>query len=79
MFRRLQADHQALRAAWPDLPVMQDRLVLAHAPNLMDLMGYFPKEGTLVVFRPLGEAAGFEYIASIPAAQWGELLRQGQK
>ena len=52
---------------------------MAHAPNLMDLMGYFPKEGTLVVFRPLGEAAGFEYIASIPAAQWGELLRQGQK
>ncbi|WP_188965331.1 phosphoenolpyruvate carboxylase [Neoroseomonas lacus] len=34
MFRRLQADHQALRAAWPDLPVMQDRLVLAHAVRL---------------------------------------------
>ncbi|MEO3470528.1 phosphoenolpyruvate carboxylase [Roseomonas sp. CAU 1739] len=34
MFRRLQADHQALRAAWPDLPVMQDRLVLAHALRL---------------------------------------------
>ena len=61
------------------VPSGSNRLVLAHAPNLMDLMGYFPKEGTLVVFRPLGEAAGFEYIASIPAGQWGELLRQGQK
>ena len=61
------------------VPSGSNRLVLAHAPNLMDLMGYFPKEGTLVVFRPLGEAVGFEYIASIPAAQWGELLRQGQK
>ena len=44
-----------------------NRLLLAHASNLMDLMGYFPKEGTLVVFRPLGDPAGFEYIASIPA------------
>jgi phosphoenolpyruvate carboxylase len=34
MFRRLQADHQALRAAWPDLPAMGDRLVLAHAVRL---------------------------------------------
>jgi phosphoenolpyruvate carboxylase len=34
MFRRLQADHQALRAAWPDLPSMPDRLVLVHAVRL---------------------------------------------
>ncbi|MBW6397745.1 phosphoenolpyruvate carboxylase [Roseomonas sp. HJA6] len=34
MFRRLQADHQALRAAWSDLPDMPDRLVLAHALRL---------------------------------------------
>jgi phosphoenolpyruvate carboxylase len=34
MFRRLQADHQALRAAWPDLPAMPDRLVLVHAIRL---------------------------------------------
>jgi phosphoenolpyruvate carboxylase len=34
MFRRLQADHLALRAAWPDLPVMPDRLVLLHALRL---------------------------------------------
>lgn len=34
MFRRLQADHQALRAAWPGVPAMPDRLVLAHALRL---------------------------------------------
>lgn len=34
MFRRLQADHLALRAAWPDLPEMPDRLVLLHALRL---------------------------------------------
>ncbi|MDT8998302.1 histidine phosphatase family protein [Paucibacter sp. APW11] len=55
-----------------------NRLLIAHAPNLMDLMGYFPKEATLVVFRPLGEKGGFEYVASIPPALWGELLRPGR-
>jgi len=34
LFRRLQADHLALRATWPELPVMQDRLVLLHALRL---------------------------------------------
>lgn len=51
-----------------------NRLVLAHAPNLMDLMGYFPKEGTLVVLYPKGEKEGFDYVASIPADRWDDLL-----
>ncbi|MBU8544093.1 MULTISPECIES: phosphoenolpyruvate carboxylase [Roseomonadaceae] len=34
MFRRLQADHLALRANWPELPRMPDRLVLLHALRL---------------------------------------------
>jgi phosphoenolpyruvate carboxylase len=34
MFRRLHADHLALRAAWPELPRMPDRLVLLHALRL---------------------------------------------
>lgn len=34
MFRRLQADQLALRATWPELPRMPDRLVLAHALRL---------------------------------------------
>ncbi len=54
----------------------RNRLVIAHGPNLMDLMGYFPKEATLVVFRPRGEA-GFDYVASIPPDLWAELLPAG--
>lgn len=55
-----------------------NRVVVAHAPNLMDLIGYFPKESTLVVFRPRqpadGDAGGFTYIASIPPTRWRQLL-----
>jgi phosphohistidine phosphatase SixA len=50
-----------------------NRLLVAHAPNLMDLIGYFPKEGTLVIFRPKGEA-GFEYLGSVAPARWSELV-----
>ena len=53
-----------------------NRLLIAHAPNLMDLMGYFPKEATLVIFRPKGEQAGFDYVASIPPALWAALLSE---
>ncbi len=34
MFRRIQADHVALRAAWPDAPRMQTRELLLHALRL---------------------------------------------
>ncbi len=34
MFRRVQVDHLALRAVWPDAPVMADREVLLHALRL---------------------------------------------
>lgn len=50
-----------------------NRLLVAHAPNLMELIGYFPKEATLVIFRPQG-AAGFDYVASIPVSRWSALL-----
>lgn len=52
----------------------RNRLLVAHGPNLMDLMGYFPKEATLVVFRPKGQGR-FGYVASILPASWPELLR----
>ena len=54
-----------------------NRLIVAHGPNLMDLIGYFPKEGTLVIFRPQGGQRGtsFQYIASIAPGAWPELLR----
>lgn len=52
-----------------------NRVLVAHAPNLMDIMGYFPKpEGTVVVFRPLGDK-GFEYVGSIAPQQWPALLK----
>jgi len=57
------------------VPAHTNRVLVAHAPNLMDLMGYFPKpEGTLVVFRPLGNG-GFEYLGNIAPQQWQEVLR----
>lgn len=51
-----------------------NRVVVAHAPNLMDIMGYFPKpEGTVVVIRPMGDK-GFEYVGSIAPQHWPALL-----
>ena len=56
-------------------PEGTNRVVVAHAPNLMDLMGYFPKpEATVAIFRPGGER-GFEYLGSIPPAQWQQFLK----
>lgn len=52
-----------------------NRILVAHAPNMADLMGYFVKpEGTLVVLRPLGNDK-FEYVASIPPTLWASLLK----
>ena len=56
-----------------------NRLLVAHAPNLMDLIGYFPKEGTLAIFRPVGGRDGFAYVASIAPEHWGDLTRQAHK
>ena len=57
------------------MPVLanSNRLLIAHAPNLMDLIGYFPREASLVIFRPRG-VAGFEYVATIPPELWSALL-----
>lgn len=57
------------------VPPRTNRLLVAHAPNLMDLIGYFPKESTLVIFQPRPDA-GFDYIASIPPAHWASLQKQ---
>lgn len=56
------------------VPAGTNLVLIAHAPNLMDVMGYFPKpEGLVVIFKPLG-TQGFEYVASIEPQQWQELL-----
>ena len=57
------------------VPKGSNRLVLAHAPNLMELMGYFPKEGTLVILQPKGEPGEYAYVASIAPAAWTGLLK----
>lgn len=50
-----------------------NRVVVAHAPNMADLIGYFVKpEGTLVVIRPEGPDR-FSYVASIPPTLWSQL------
>lgn len=54
------------------VPAGTNRLLIAHAPNLMDLVGYFPKETTLVVFRPRADGH-FDYVASIPSDLWPTL------
>ncbi|EWH01905.1 hypothetical protein [Halomonas sp. BC04] len=47
-------------------------MIVAHGPNLADLMNYFPPEGTLVIFSPLGEE-GYLYRASIAPDLWAAL------
>jgi phosphohistidine phosphatase SixA len=50
-------------------------LMIAHAPNLDDLIGFFVKpEGTIVVFRT-GGPHDYEYLASIHPENWRELLK----
>lgn len=69
---RLEALRQWLRKP---LPPGQNRFLLAHAPNLHDLIGFFVKpEGTLVIFAQRGPE-GFEYVASVPPSLWHELLK----
>lgn len=52
-----------------------NRVVVAHAPNMADLIGYFVKpEGTVVVVKPLGDDQ-FEYLGSIHPTMWQKLAR----
>jgi phosphohistidine phosphatase SixA len=53
-----------------------NRVVVAHGPNMAELIDYLPPEASLVLFRPLGNGAtpSFEYIASIEPSHWPELL-----
>lgn len=51
-----------------------NRVIVAHGPNLVETMTYFPPEGTLVFIKPLGEQ-GFEYLGSIPPKHWPVLLK----
>lgn len=57
------------------IPAGGNTLLIAHAPNMADLIGFFVKpEGNVLVFRQDG-AGGFEYLASIHPDDWGRLAR----
>lgn len=61
---------------WLSEPVVQgsNRVLVAHAPNMADLIGYFVRpEGTVVVLQPQGQGH-FAYVASIPPKLWLSLL-----
>ena len=65
MFRRLQADHQALRAAWPELPSMPDRLVLVHAVRLCLVQRLWLLAVSLPEFSPRHGATRESLIARL--------------
>lgn len=50
------------------VPAGSNRLIVGHGPNLMDLIGYFPAEGTLVIFQPAPD--GPRYLGSVAADAW---------
>ena len=52
MFRRVQADHLALRAAWPDAPRMQPREVLLHALRLATIQRIWLLASEIPEFSP---------------------------
>lgn len=50
-----------------------NRVIVGHAPNLADSMGYFIKpEGSIAIFRPRG-IDGFEYLATITPTDWANI------
>ncbi len=56
------------------VPKGQNRILVGHGPNMMDLMEYFVSpEGAVVVFQPEGDQE-FEYLATIAPGDWENLL-----
>lgn len=61
---------------WLSEPVSRgsNRVIVAHAPNMADLIGYFVRpEGTVVIVQPQGQGQ-FAYVASVPPKLWPSLL-----
>ena len=71
LFRRLQADHLALRAAWPGLPAMPDRLVLLHALRLALIHRIWLLAVELPDFSPRHGATRETHGAAHPATGCG--------
>lgn len=63
---------------WISLPLenpADNRVVVAHGPNIAEIMDYLPGEATMVIFRPASAPpARFQYVASITPDDWPALL-----
>lgn len=53
-----------------------NRVLVAHGPNMVEVMEYFPVEGTLVIIEADEENNQFTYIASIEPDHWPRLLAE---
>lgn len=53
-----------------------NRVLIAHGPNMVEVMDYFPVEGTLVIIAPDEAQKQFTYIASIEPDLWSSLLAE---
>lgn len=57
----------------------KNRIIVAHAPNLADLMNYFPEiEASVIIFQPLGNNQ-YNYLATILPDEWNYLLDKMSK
>lgn len=56
------------------VPPQTNRVLVAHGPNLVEVMEYFPVEGTLVIIEPHADGQGFTYLGSIEPPHWSALL-----
>lgn len=61
------------QAVFPGL----NRVIVAHGPNIAEIMDYFPDEGTLVIFRPSGQ--DYHYLASVRIEDWSTLIELIQR
>ena len=55
------------------LPPSGNRVLVAHGPNIAELMDYFPPEASVVILQPQG-SGNFHYVASILMDDWPALL-----
>jgi len=55
-----------------------NRILVAHGPNMVEVMDYFPVEGTLVIIRPRTDGSAFDYVASIEPEHWSTLLEAAE-
>lgn len=66
--------HTKKRVSTPVTTPGKNQILVAHGPNIAEIMDYLPPEGTMIIFDPTGN--GFEYVASIEPEHWPVLLEQ---